>query len=271
MHLGARCRRLVGRALWLRGRFGLAVFLLRFAFPAFRLGAVTGIWRFVLILTIVFDGHFQQVGAFRKLVAFLYQDLANLAGIRGRDFHGGLVGFHRDQRVFLTNRVAFSHVDFDHRHVVEAIQRRHLHHFGAGAAGLFLLRCRLAVFRFGLGFLLSLIFRLVLFGIVRATSVSAGRQHADNVAFLHLVTHLHGDFGDLASRRGRQFYRGFVGFHGQNRIFFLYRVPFTDDDFDDLDFICTAEIGNLDFLFTHGGLLSSAPGSVCCDRFRTCA
>src|SRR5690554_2151133 len=209
MHLGARCRRLVGRVLWLRGRFGLAVFLLRFAFPAFRLGAVTGIWRFVLILTIVFDGHFQQVDTFRKLVAFLYQDLANLAGIRRRDFHGGLIGLHGHQRIILANGVAFGHVDFDHRHVVEAIQRGYLHQFGAGTTRL-LLRCRLAVFRFGFSFLFGLFVRLLLAGDIRAASIAAGRQHADNIAFFYLVTHLYGDFGDLAGSRGRQFNSGFI-------------------------------------------------------------
>ena len=227
--------------------------------------------RFLFLATFLDDGHLQQIVTLGELVALLHQDLFDLAGIRRRHFHRRLVGLHRHQWIIRVNGVAFGDVDLDDRHIIKAVQIRDLDGLLAAAAG-FLLRRRLALFRFRLGFLFSLrFFRLLIGSFLGATGVTADFHHAHDIAFADLVTHLDGDPGDLAFEGRRQFDRRLVGFHGQNRIFFLNRIPRTGDDFDDLDFISTAEIGNLDFLFTHGGLLSSAPGSFCCDRFRTCA
>ena len=62
-------------------------------------------------------------------------------GLFGRDFHGGFVGFQRDQAVVFGNGVAYFHEHFDHVHIAVAADVRHFqfnqiaHGFPSAMAG----------------------------------------------------------------------------------------------------------------------------------------
>ena len=194
MNLGTRCRWLVGCRGLLRFRFGRLAFRFRLTFLLFLAGRLRRLGRrvlFAFVTTLFHDGHFNQIETFGDLVAFGHQNLANLAGIGRRNLHGGLVGLHGHQRIVRLNLITFADVDLDHRHIVEAVQRGHLHGFLTGTAGF--LRCRLFLFR--LGFFARILV------VIRATSVATGFHHANDIAFLDLVTHFDGDLGNFSGTR----------------------------------------------------------------------
>ena len=211
MNLGTRRRWLVGCRGLLRLGIGRLAFRFRLTFLLFLAGRLRRLGRrvlFAFVATLFHDGHFNQIETFGDLVALGHQNLADLAGIGRRNLHGGLVGLHGHQCIVRLNLITFADVDLDHRHIVEAVQRGHLHGFLSGTAGF--LRCRLFLFRLGffvvrLGFRLVFLIGLGVFArilvVIRATSVATDFHHANDIAFLDLVTHFDGDLGNFSGTR----------------------------------------------------------------------
>ena len=107
-------------ALLLRCRLvvGLGRFLLVAAGIGLRLFSRIGVGVSILVgVATTFGLDLDDVIAFRDGVAFLDQNLEDLAALGRRHVHAGLVGFQGNQGVFRLDHVTFGHRDFDDFHI----------------------------------------------------------------------------------------------------------------------------------------------------------